>query len=1067
MTSNQESVQSVYQRLLADFADPAQIYRPVPFWSWNERMEPDEVRRQLRLIAQGGWGGAFIHSRIGLVTPYLSEKWFESVDVVMEASQELGLRVWLYDEDGWPSGYSSGSVPRASESYRIQMLIARKIGQAPPPHATPLGDPTDGIQLYIWHAQLDDPRFNGACYASLMNREAVGQFVKDAYESYYRRYGEHYGNLIQAVFTDEPSVTYRLRVPEGAVPIAKGLLEHFERSHGYDPLPQLHYLFVDGKEAKRFRLHYYRTVSDLFEHNYVRTLGQWCENHGVDLTGHMMAEHQLYEQHSWSVRVMPMYRHFGIPGIDHLSRQIEERVTAKQCQSVANQYGKRRLLSELYGMSGQGLTFADRHWIASQQIVLGVNLLNPHLSLYTMAGCRKRDYPPNLYYQQPWWPVNRIIDDPLSRLCAAMSNGRYVAETLVLHPQDSVSALWEAEADPADPAGLTPRSLSPTSPGVSDKVDTLDRQFKSVLNGLLDAQRTFDLADEKILASDAKIEYVENQACLRIGQMTYPSVVLPECVTLRPTTFKLLKRFREAGGLVVRCGQSPTTIDGVPSHELEQWIKLLPSVALDALSDELSSIAVPLVRYTPLNDGTAHQLYVHVRQLDDDSLLVLLANLNRFDERRGEICISGEWAAVEQLDHWTGEASKLPASTMQGQTSTSIGIAPGQACLLRLSNDPGQEEQKQSTGYTIIHELPLDSLPWKVQRLDDNAFTLDRAFWSEGDGPWSRKTVPVIAIQRRLEAIGYAGQVRLRHTFITEQLSSSRSLHLVMEYPDRYEICVNGQPVKYEGLEPWRDMRWLPIDIASLVREGENEIELCLRDWLPRPIGDSEAMESYVELESIYLVGDFSVEGQVLPETPTNPEWSGYGLPPVNVCCYSGETFRLTEPKPLTKGDTTRQGLPFYAGRLCITVPLPDCGTDVPGRYLLKVDSHDAAVAEVSVDGNVLGHFAVEPHEIDITDVILSGKREVQITLFGTLRNLLGPHHHADGELPSVTPNSFLPIFSATDDVGAIVQEWGQAGRRFPDWRDRYAVVGFGAIQRLRLVHVTEAVICDSESVNT
>ena len=50
---------------LREFGSPPEMYRPVPFWSWNETMEPEEVRRQVDMIAGAGWGGIFIHSRIG------------------------------------------------------------------------------------------------------------------------------------------------------------------------------------------------------------------------------------------------------------------------------------------------------------------------------------------------------------------------------------------------------------------------------------------------------------------------------------------------------------------------------------------------------------------------------------------------------------------------------------------------------------------------------------------------------------------------------------------------------------------------------------------------------------------------------------------------------------------------------------------------------------------------------------------------------------------------------------------------------------------------------------------
>ena len=65
----------------SEFKNPSAQYRIVPFWSWNETMEPDEVRRQLRLMKEAGWGGSMVHSRTGLLTEYLGEDWFCSVPV--------------------------------------------------------------------------------------------------------------------------------------------------------------------------------------------------------------------------------------------------------------------------------------------------------------------------------------------------------------------------------------------------------------------------------------------------------------------------------------------------------------------------------------------------------------------------------------------------------------------------------------------------------------------------------------------------------------------------------------------------------------------------------------------------------------------------------------------------------------------------------------------------------------------------------------------------------------------------------------------------------------------------
>ena len=82
------------------------------FWSLNDSLQADEMRRQLALFKEGGFGGAFFHSRPGLLTPYLSEEWFEMMKVGVDECRKLGLEAWFYDEDKWPSGFAGGIVPK-------------------------------------------------------------------------------------------------------------------------------------------------------------------------------------------------------------------------------------------------------------------------------------------------------------------------------------------------------------------------------------------------------------------------------------------------------------------------------------------------------------------------------------------------------------------------------------------------------------------------------------------------------------------------------------------------------------------------------------------------------------------------------------------------------------------------------------------------------------------------------------------------------------------------------------------------------------------------------------------
>ena len=57
------------KRLSQDLKD----YQSIPFWSWNDELEADELRRQIREMKKAGIGGFFMHARGGLTTEYLGE----------------------------------------------------------------------------------------------------------------------------------------------------------------------------------------------------------------------------------------------------------------------------------------------------------------------------------------------------------------------------------------------------------------------------------------------------------------------------------------------------------------------------------------------------------------------------------------------------------------------------------------------------------------------------------------------------------------------------------------------------------------------------------------------------------------------------------------------------------------------------------------------------------------------------------------------------------------------------------------------------------------------------------
>ena len=94
----------------------------LPFWSWNDRLDPDELARQIAAMRRAGLGGYFMHARGGLETPYMGEEWMNAIRTGIDCAGD-DMEAWAYDENGWPSGFADGVVPAMGEQNQQKTLI--------------------------------------------------------------------------------------------------------------------------------------------------------------------------------------------------------------------------------------------------------------------------------------------------------------------------------------------------------------------------------------------------------------------------------------------------------------------------------------------------------------------------------------------------------------------------------------------------------------------------------------------------------------------------------------------------------------------------------------------------------------------------------------------------------------------------------------------------------------------------------------------------------------------------------------------------------------------------------
>ena len=521
-----------------DFKAVDKKYRPIPFWSWNERLDVEETKRQVAVMDSAGIGGYFMHARGGLLTDYMGEEWFNNVKAASEEGAARGMHAWAYDENGWPSGFGGGKVNGLGLEYQQKYL-----------HMENAGTERDSSDTTV--AIIGDKRFFytvNELYVDVLDEKVIAKFIEEIYAEYERKMG----NGFKGFFTDEPQISR-----ENGFPWSFTLESRFLERYGYSLVENLDKLFLNSPKSQRVRIDYWQLVTDLFSNAYFKQIYDWCTEHDYGFTGHLVLEEDLFVQTVSNGACMPHYEYFTIPGMDWLGRPVFECLTPMQLSSAAAQMGKKQILSETFALAGHNVSHAELKRIYEWQMVHGINLLCPHLEGYSLRGIRKRDYPPAMYFQQPWWEdVNKFFDS-VSRVGMLLAEGEIVADTLLIHNQTSAWALYDG---------------CEFSEDCKAEIMKYNDALLSNMRKLEDKHILYHLGDETMISRHGRVD----NGKFIIGKMSYKRIVIPPHVALLPHTEKLIDKFINDGGLVVgidEIAENPVTAKNRLTYTMRKFPK--------------------------------------------------------------------------------------------------------------------------------------------------------------------------------------------------------------------------------------------------------------------------------------------------------------------------------------------------------------------------------------------------------------------------------------------------------------------------------------------------------------
>ena len=387
--------------------------------------------------------------KTNLQPEYLSEEYLAILDDLVAEMKRLGMKLWLYDEGGWPSGGNCGRIVREHPDWARQTLVKRDVAPGELERvpddciaAFQAGGNGGGRRLgpgeklgaghgaELYFAELGHETALVPSYPDLLNPEVTKTFIAGSHETYKRALGRHFGDTIPLVISDEPRVDNP--------PWTGDLASAFQTEKGYDIRDVLPAIFQEDEATAQVRIDYFDWWSKRFSEAFFGQIQQWSARNGLWSIGHLGGEDLTIGSRKYGFgHVMRVLRKYDIPGVDTIWKQVypgrkavlpvhwdtaegslpicDNHHFPKYASSVAHQSGKPWSWTESFAAYGCALTLEEMKWITDFQFVRGINLLISGQTVLSTKGHYMGFIRPMFGSENPAVPP----PGPLSRLHGA------------------------------------------------------------------------------------------------------------------------------------------------------------------------------------------------------------------------------------------------------------------------------------------------------------------------------------------------------------------------------------------------------------------------------------------------------------------------------------------------------------------------------------------------------------------------------------------------------------------------------------------------------------------------
>ncbi len=760
------------------------------FW-----LHGDESQERLELdvdkVAEGGNGSFTAESRPH--NDWLGPNWYRDLDICLQAARKHGLKLWIFDEQWWPSQGVGGKVPERyaakqlaaaavgvegprtleAEGYAGERYIAAVAGRvaadggveggslvdlAPFIHEGRLAWPVPAGRWQIMkftHKQAPGLGQGGGQQLSVdgMSRDCVDWFLQTVYQPHYDRFKADFGKTIVGFFYDEPETRgdwgteLNVVLAEKGVDWKKAYVAYTSRLSGEEQAAA-RFQYLDTRAETWGRIMYGRTT-------------RWCEERGVKSIGHFMEHGNMYLLQDFCAGdLMHVQKYSSMGGIDAVFTQFKPGQreaftppcwqTPKLGSSITHAYGKAGdvTMCEIFGARGQDVTYPEMKWWTDAMQVAGVNFLIPHS--FNPRAPFDTDCPPYFYNGgfEPRWPLYRVFADYTSRLSLMLTGGRHVAPVALVTPGQSAHV---------------------------GKHITSEQVSESLQDALYDC----DWIPYEVFENEMKLVGKE----VKLRDEAYRVLFLPAVEVIPHATLAKAKEFFDQGGVVVTHGflpEKPATLGktsaDIASLRDDLWGAAQPGLSVCKRSAAGGRSYLLPDRPSPeqlqqvlANDGgirptlevvagkTDHWLHV-LHRVKEGRDVFFIANQNHLGDPRPFRFRINAAGVPECWDAMRNEISAIPCRRIDARTvEIDLTLEPLESVLLVFQDQDRHLPTRIGSGMKPAREIALRTTRPAAAQADAGRVVVAKATYGvPGDAQRSRD------VRERLQKFVDAGQGRLQ-----------------------------------------------------------------------------------------------------------------------------------------------------------------------------------------------------------------------------------------------------------------------------------------------------------------